>query len=163
MKLILTNKELIALGDCFLKSYHIAGTAMIQLGEDVSYDSLAKTDKEVLEGYVANIIQDIELSGGSVEELYDSYIVEFPENMTIEYSKLAAEVTEEVMPFMLKCYNFGVKHSKFILKLVNYAKSMARYIYTSPEAKKARIEADKLVAEGLELETKIIERFSARG
>lgn len=163
MKLILTNKELIALGDCFLKSYHIAGATMTQMGEDVGYENLAKTDKELLKEGATDFIHYIESNGGTVEELYESYIVEFPENMTIEYAKLSAEATEEMMPFILKCYNFGKKYSKLILKVVNYAKSMARYICTSPEAKKASKELDELVVEGLELETKIIERFSARG
>ena len=159
MILVLNKKEYIELGDCLLKAYRVTGASLYKVGEKLDYYTLAMTDKDILEEVTASI----ESIGGYVEQSELGFTVSLPDNMVAGYFNLTAQTVSDVVPFLAKCYNFGVKHSKLILKLVNYVKSMARYICTNPESKEFNNGIESLMEEGSAIEEKIKERFSARG
>lgn len=126
MKLVLTGKELVELGNIALKAHKLTGAVMQEIGEKLDQETLLMTDKELLDEAVREAIADIESAGGVVQKgIEDNYIIILPESLTVNFYKEVGEVMTVASPFVLKVVKFINKHKETLKKFIGYIKAAA--------------------------------------
>lgn len=126
MKLVLTGKELVELGNIALKAHHLTGAVMQEIGQKLDQETLLMTDKELLDEAVREAIADIESIGGVVQRgIDDNYIIILPESFTVDFYREFGEVMTVVSPLVLKAAKFFNKHKETLKKFVGYMKAAA--------------------------------------
>lgn len=163
MKLILTQKELIAITEGALKMHHVTGAALIECGKKLDMNTLAMTDAELLNELADDAKAHIESLGGYVRKsAINEYSVVLPEGLVCEYINMVERASVEAMPLLVKAFKVGKKHAMFFKKVYAYSKAMAQCIYTS-DGNKVWKDVEEVVELSYTVENKIKEIFTTRG